>query len=270
MSSQTQKTIPPTDLAAQLLKIGLRATAEQLDDFLSRATRQRLSPRDLLEQIARAETADRSRRSLQRLLATARIGRFKPIADFDWNWPAKIDRDLIERALSLDFVREGRNLILLGANGLGKTMIAKNIAYAAATAGYTVLYRTASELLGDLNCDSPGLRRRKFSFYARPRLLCIDEVGYLSYDSNAADLLYEIITRRYERNSILITTNRVFKDWNEVFPSAACISTMLDRLMHHSEVAIIEGRSFRIRESELESAVRRKKTKGETKVENAK
>lgn len=270
MSSQKQTTIDPTDLAAELIKIGLRATADGLDDFLARATRQKLSPRELLEQIARAEAANRSRRSLQRLLTTARIGRFKPMADFDWNWPAKIDRDLIERALSLDFVREGRNLVLLGANGIGKTMIAKNVAFAAASAGYTVLYRTASELLGDLNCDSPGLRRRKFNFYSRPRLLCIDEVGYLSYDSNAGDLLYEIITRRYERNSILITTNRAFRDWNEVFPSAACISTMLDRLLHHTDVAIIEGKSFRVRESESESAARRKKPKCETKAESAK
>jgi DNA replication protein DnaC len=171
MSSQTQTTIPQNDLPAQLNKIGLRATASNLDDLIARATRQRLSPHALLEEIARAETADRTSRNLQRLLAQARIGRFKPVADFDWNWPSKIDRDLIERALSLEFIREGRNLILLGANGLGKTMIAKNIAYAAATSGHTVLYRTASELLADLGCDSPGLRRRKFSFYARPALV---------------------------------------------------------------------------------------------------
>jgi DNA replication protein DnaC len=268
MNSQT--TIQPNDLAAGLNRIGLRATASNLDDLIARATRQRLSPLALIEEIARAEIADRSSRNLQRLLSQARIGRFKPIADFDWNWPQKIDRGLIEQALDLDFVREGRNLILLGANGLGKTMIAKNIAYAAATSGHGVLYRTASELLADLNCDSPALRRRKFAFYARPRLLCIDEVGYLSYDSNAADLMYEIITRRYERNSILITTNRAFKDWNEVFPNAACIATMLDRLLHHTEVTKIEGRSYRVRESELESAARAKKANAGTKAEKAK
>ena len=109
------------DLAAQLARIGLRATASQLDDFIARATKQRLSPRAFLEQIAQTETTDRAQRSLQRLLSQARIGRFKPIGDFDWNWPKKIDRELIERALTLDFINEGRNLILLGANGLGKT-----------------------------------------------------------------------------------------------------------------------------------------------------
>ncbi len=260
----SQTITPQNDLQTQLIRIGLRATASNLDDLIARATRQRLSPRDLIEEIARAETADRSSRSLRRLLGQARIGRFRPIADFDWSWPQKIDRDLIERALSLDFISEGRNLILLGANGLGKTMIAKNIAYAAVTSGQSVLFRTASELLADLACDSPQLRRRKFSFYARPRLLCIDEVGYLSYDSSAADLLYEVINRRYERCSILITTNRAFKDWNEVFPNAACIATMLDRLTHHADITRIEGRSFRVRESESESAARGKKSNERT------
>jgi DNA replication protein DnaC len=127
-------------------------------------------------------------RNLQRLLAQARLGRFRPMADFDWHWPKKIDRRLIERALSLEFITTQRNLILLGANGLGKTMIAKNIAFAAVQTGHRVLFRTASEILTDLSCDSPQLRRRKFSSYARPALLVIDEVGYLSYDAAAADL----------------------------------------------------------------------------------
>src|SRR5262245_62459205 len=112
----SQTTTQPIDLQAQLLKIGLRATAAGLDDLIARAARSRLSPRALLEEIARAEMAEKAERSLQRLLGQARIGRFRPMADFNWNWPKKIDRDLIERALSLDFIAEGRNLILMGAN----------------------------------------------------------------------------------------------------------------------------------------------------------
>jgi DNA replication protein DnaC len=261
----TSQTTLETDLQTQLTKIGLRAAAANLDDFIARATRSRLSPRAILEQIVIAEQTDRKHRNLRRLLGRARIGRFRPMADFDWNWPTRIDRDLIERSLSLEFVREARNLILLGPNGVGKTMIAKGIAFAAVQAGYSVLFRTASELLADLECDSPQLRRRKFHFYARPTLLCIDEVGYLSYDSSAGDLMYEIIGRRYEKNSILITTNRAFKEWNTVFPSAACIGTMLDRLTHHADITTIEGSSFRVRESEMEAAARGRKTGGGTK-----
>jgi len=246
-------------LSDQLVRVGLRATASGLNDLIARAAKQRWPPLTLLEEIVRTESQDRARRGLESRLRNARLGRFKPIADFDWNWPSKIDRHLIEAAFSLDFIKEGRNLILLGANGLGKTMITKNIAHQAVISGLTVVFRTASDLLSDLDSEYPHIRRRKLAYYSRPALLCIDEVGYLSYDSNAADLLYEVVNRRYERASMLITTNRAFKDWDSVFPNAACIATLLDRLTHHADVTVIEGQSYRVRESEQEAAARRKK-----------
>jgi len=249
-----------TDLASQLLQLGLTTAANTLDDLIARAIKGRWSPPMILEELARSEIQERSHRSFQRRLQRSRIGRFKPIADFEWDWPKKIDRSTIERALTLDFIPEGRNLILMGANGLGKTMIAKNIAYTALQAGYTVLFRTAPEILADLLCDSPQAFRRKLSSYARPTLLAIDEVGYLSYDTAAADLLYEVVNRRYERRSILITTNKAFREWNTVFPNATSIATLLDRLTHHADVTLIEGQSYRVRESEIEIAARRKKT----------
>jgi DNA replication protein DnaC len=255
-ATPTRATNLPPDLPTQLRQLNLRATAEQLDDILARAARQQLAPRALLEELAERELADHAQRNLERLLAQARLGRFRPIADFDWSWPKKIDRPLIERALSLEFIQAQRNLILLGTNGLGKTMIAKNIAYAAVQAGHRVLFRTASEILTDLACDSPQLRRRKFNSYARPALLVIDEVGYLSYDTTAADLLYEVVNRRYERCSILITSNRAFKTWNEVFPNATCITTLVDRLTHYADITTIEGKSYRLRESEQAAAAR--------------
>jgi DNA replication protein DnaC len=250
-------TILQNDLSQQLAAIGLRATAANLDDLLARAGKNRWSPRQLLEQIARSETEARQARNLARRLGAARLGRFKLMADFDWNWPKKIDRALVERALTLDFIPQARNLILLGSNGLGKTMIAKNIAHQAALAGHTVLFRTASELISDLGCDSPALRRRKLKGYGRVSLLAIDEVGYLAYDAQAADLLYEVVNRRYESGSLLITTNRAFRDWNAVFPHATSIATLLDRLLHHADVTVIEGQSFRVRESEMEATARK-------------
>src|SRR6266571_3628156 len=166
MTSLTTTTT--TDLQSQLLQLGLSATAHNLDDFIARAAKSRWSPQLLLEELARSEIRERSRRSLERRLQRARIGRFKPIADFDWNWPKKIDRPTIERALTLDFIPEGRNFILMGTNGLGKTMIVQNIAHAAVQTGYTVLFRTASEILADLHCDSPQMLRRRLQHYARP------------------------------------------------------------------------------------------------------
>ncbi len=130
---------------------------------------------------------------------------------------------------------------------------------AAVLAGYSVLFRTASELLEDIQVDSPEQRRRRFAHYARPHLLAIDELGYLAYDTHAADLLYEVVNRRYEQKSILVTTNRAFKEWNLVFPNATCIATLLDRLTHHADFTVIEGKSYRVRDSELEAEARKRR-----------
>ena len=136
MSSPAPRTTTPSNsLPAQLQQIGLRALPADLDDFLARAAKSRWSPRQILEQLAQDEIAERSRRSLERRLRLSGVKRFKPMADFEWDWPAKIERDVIERALTLDFLPENRNLVLVGRNGLGKTMIAQNLCYAAVMAG---------------------------------------------------------------------------------------------------------------------------------------
>lgn len=252
-------TTTPNDLKARLAALGLKATAQGLDDFLARAIRDRWSPPVILEELARLESLAKKQRSLERNLKSSHLGRFKPIADFDWAWPKKVDRDLLERAFTLDFVTEGRNLVLIASSGLGKTMLAKNLANAALLAGFSVLFTTAQDLIADLSCDSPERRRRRLIRYARPKLLCIDEVGYLAHDDHAADLLYNALNPRYEaRRSTVVTTNLVFSSWNTVFPNAACIVALVDRLTHHADVTVLEGDSYRVRESELEAAARRK------------
>src|SRR5277367_4048976 len=266
MNSPARKTTQVTTIAtasnslcSQLQQIGLRALPAQLDDFIARATKSRWSSLQILEQLVQAESAERSRRSLERRLRISGIKSFKPVADFDWSWPTKIERDVIERALTLDFMGAARNLILVGRNGLGKTMIAQNICHAAVLAGHSVLFRSAAALLEELHRQSPEGRRRKLRTYSNVGLLCIDEVGYLSFDDKAADLLYEVVNRRYERKPVILTTNRPFKEWNEVFPNATCIVTLLDRLLHHADCTVIEGESYRVRESEQETAARRRK-----------
>jgi len=245
------------DLARTLRSLCLLRTAEDLPDFISRATRARWSPVQLLEELSRAELADRSRRSLERRLARSHLGRFKPMADYDWDWPEYIDRPAVERVLSIDFINRAENVVLVATQGLGKTMIAKNLANTAILAGHSSIFITASDLLLDLG-KQEGSRalERRLHFYAQPKCLVIDEVGYLSYDNHAADLVFQVVTRRYEHKSTVVTTNLAFRDWHTVFPNAACAAALIDRLTHHSEVIPIKGESYRNREAEEDKARR--------------
>lgn len=195
------------------------------------------------------EEAERFRRSQERRLKAAKIGRFKPLADFDWSWPTEIDRPLIEELMTLEFARTWTNVVLVGPNGLGKTLVAQNLADRALASGMTVRFTTASAMLTQLaQQDGAKGLERAIRRYARPALLIIDELGYLSYDNRYADLLFEIVNRRYEQKSTVITTNKAFGDWNEVFPNAACVVTLVDRLVHHCEIAKIDGESYRLKD----------------------
>lgn len=205
------------------------------------------------------EEDERARRALERRLTGAHLGRFKPLADFDWKWPTQCDRQAVEELMRLSFVEETANAVLVGPNGVGKSTIARNIAHQAVLAGHTVRFTSASHMLNELAAqDGDNALRRRLALFSRPRLLVIDEVGYLSYSNRHADLLFEIVSRRYEEKSTLITTNRPFGEWNEVFPSAACVVSLVDRLIHHAEIIHIEGESFRLKEAKERTEQRRK------------
>ena len=159
--------------------------------------------------------------------------------------------------MTLDFLKDASNVVLVGPNGVGKTMCACNIGYQAVLAGHTALFTTAGQLLGELAAlDSDSALRRKLRHYAAPDVLLIDEVGYLSYSNRHADLLFELISRRYQDKSTVVTTNRAFADWGEVFPGAACVVSLIDRLMHRAEVVRIDGDSYRAKEAEEREAQR--------------
>lgn len=212
------------------------------------------------------ELAERKQRSLERRLASAKLGRFKPLTEFDWQWPGKIDQQAVQHFMQLEYLTEASNIIIIGSNGVGKSTIAQNLGYQAVMQGHTVLFTTAANMLNDLAAqDGDNALRRRLTYYAKPKLLIIDEVGYLSYSNRHADLLFEIINRRYEKNSTLVTTNRPFSEWNEVFPNAACVVSLIDRLVHHSEVIAIEGESYRMKEAEEQANDRRSAKKGKSK-----
>jgi DNA replication protein DnaC len=218
------------------------------------------------------EENERRRRSEERRLANARIGAFKSMADFEWSWPHKLDRDATEELFSLGFIEEGINVVFLGPNGVGKTMVTRNLAHQAVLHGHTVLFTTASDMLSHLAAqETSGALKRRLRHDCQPRLLCIDEVGDLAYDSRYADLFFEVVTRRYEQQrSIVLSTHRPFSEWPQVFPNAACVVTLVDRLLHRAEVLPIEGSSYRLKEAseraaaKAESRSARRKPSGRT------
>ncbi len=250
-----------SDLEDNLKALHLYACAEHLDDLIDRATRARLSPRQILEVVVNEEVKDRARRSLERRTQHAQLGRFKPMSDYDWNWPRSIDRELLESILRLEFLTEPRNVVLLSAQGLGKTMIAQNIAHQAVLSGHSVLFTTAARMLSDLGSvyGTPHLFQQRLRKYTRVTLLVCDEVGYLSYDTRAADLLFQVVSERHEKRPLVLTTNLPFTQWPTIFPNASCTVALIDRVVHHADIVAIEGDSYRRREAEARKASRKKK-----------
>ena len=245
-------------LPDQLTTLGLGYTAAHLDDVVALATKRRWSPTQLLEHLVEREPHERTQRSLERRLARSRLGRFTPMSEFDWAWPQRIDRPAVEAAVRLDFLADARNVVLVAAQGLGKTMIAQNIAHAAVLAGTHVLFTTAAQLLLDLGGqESTRSLAQRLTHYATRGLLVVDEIGYLSYDARAADLLFQVVSRRYEKKSLVVTTNLPFSDWPTIFPNAGSAIALIDRLVHHAEILTIEGDSFRRRVAEAKRKLSR-------------
>jgi len=217
-----------------------------------------------VEQLLTWEEDERAKRSLEHRMHKARLGRFKHLAQFDWGWPRKCDRIIIEEWMKLKFINETTNLILCGPNGVGKSTIACNVAHQAVLKGYTALFTTAGEMLNNLAAqDGDNALRRRLKYYAQPQLLVIDEVGYLSYSNRHADLLFEIVSRRYEAKATIITTNKPFAEWNDIFPNASCVVSLVDRLVHHSEIVSIDADSFRLKEAQEQSNKRKASRKKE-------
>jgi DNA replication protein DnaC len=203
-----------------------------------------------IETILDVEEQERSRRSLQRRAKAARLANFKPFSDFDWNWPKDINKKLIQRLFSLEFINEPANVIIIGPSGVGKTMLAKNLAHHAVISGYSSLFITASELLNELSaCATTAQLHKKIKRFIRPQLLVIDELGYLATSNQHADLFFEVVNRRYQNKPIIITSNKPFAEWNQVFPNTSCVVPLLDRLVHAVEIVSIDAESFRLKDA---------------------
>ena len=232
-----------------------RVTALKLYGVLSHW--EEISQESWVKQLITWEESERTQRGVDRRIQNAKIDKFKSLSEFDWSWPKKCNREVVEELMQLAFLDNATNVILCGPNGVGKTMFACNIAHQAVLHGHAVVFATAGKMLNDLAAqDGDHALRRRIKYYTQPSLLCIDELGQLSYSNRHADLLFEVISRRYEKKSTLITTNKTFFEWNTLFPNAGCVVSLIDRLVHNSEIINIEGDSFRLKESKERSLKR--------------
>jgi DNA replication protein DnaC len=259
------------DLYSLWRDLGFSCSRAQLDALVQHAIAQRFAPSQVLEDLARMERRERDARNLERRTKAAKLGTVKPLEQFDWNHPRKIPRALVEELLALDFISAGQNVLFRGPSGVGKTTLAKHLGFEALRRGYSVRFSTFAQCLADLVKQEslPALERR-MKRYTSPELLILDEIGYLPCDTGAADLLFNIITRRHESRSVVITTNLPFKQWGNLFAGAACVAALIDRFAQHCHTIDIVADSWRQKHSLSRSstkaarASRRTSSKGRT------
>lgn len=212
----------------------------------------KLSHIDFLKELIEGESALRFERAIQRRLRNAKFPYLKTLEQYQWTYPREVNRPQIDNLFRLRFIEDKENILFLGSCGVGKTHLSIALAQKACRNGYSVLFTGAIDIINTLstakvmhNLDH-ALKK-----YLSVQLLLIDELGYLPIDNQGANLLFQVISKRYERGSILLTSNRAFKDWPEIFNNDSTItSAILDRLLHHSQVVIIDGKSYRMKDKE--------------------
>ena len=237
-------------LRAQLTALKLSYLLEHFESLAQRAAAEQWPHVEFLARLIEGEAHQREDRSIQRRVEFARFPVLKTLDQFDWGWPKKINRPQIQNLFRLRFVEDQANVIFIANVGLGKSHLSIALGHTACLRGYSVLFTTAVDIINTLSAAQVhGGLKHELRKYLQPRLLIVDELGYLPIDKHGADLLFQVISQRYERGALIVTTNRVYKHWPEIFNNDSTLtSALLDRLLHHAETALIEGKSFRMKD----------------------
>ncbi|MFA5187536.1 MAG: IS21-like element helper ATPase IstB [Patescibacteria group bacterium] len=236
-------------LAQHLARLQLPYFARQGPALMAQAARESWPHGRFLEQLVAGEVARRDEALIARRVKAARLPGIKTLDGFDWSWPKSINRAQVQHCFRLEFLPHG-NVILLGGVGVGKTHLAIALAHTACLQGKTALFTSAVDIVNVLAAaQATGGIKREMARLLKPALLVIDELGYLPIDKFGADGLFQVISQRYERGSTVITSNRAYRQWPEIFNNDSTLtSALLDRLLHHAETLVIEGSSYRMRE----------------------
>ena len=237
-------------LREQLQALRLSYLCEQYAALATEAAQKHWTHVDYLARLLDGETQVRHQRAVQRRIAAARFPTIKLLEDFQWSWPKKINRTQIQNLFRLVFVPDKVNIIFVGGVGIGKTHLASALGHAACLAGHSVRFTTAVDIINTLTAAQINHRlKTELKKLISPSVLVIDEVGYLPIDKTGADLLFQVISERYERGSIVLTTNQPYKSWPKLFNNDATLtSAVLDRLLHHAETVVLEGKSYRMKD----------------------
>jgi DNA replication protein DnaC len=240
----------PDELHQQLGYLNLQFMQEHCEELARQAAQNQWSHADYLRRLVEGETAARQDRARQRRIEQARFPVLKTLDQFDFTWPTKINRLAVQNLFRLKFIEDKANAVVIGGVGLGKSHLCIALGYAAAVAGFRVRFTTAIDIVNTLAAaHNAGRLVQELKKYTRPHLLVVDEVGYLPIDKHGADLLFQIISQRYECGSIVLSTNKVFKHWPSIFNNDATLtSAILDRILHHAETVVIEGKSYRMKD----------------------
>jgi len=250
MSHNKDAQTTPDELRRHLGYLKLQFMQEHVEELARQAAVSQWSHADFLARLVEGEAALRQDRARVRRIQQARFPVLKTLDQFDFTWPVKINRLAVQNLFRLKFIQDKANAILVGGVGLGKSHLAIALGYAACEAGFRVRFATAIDIVNTLSAaDKAGRFVQEMNKYTRPDLLVCDELGYLPIDKRGADLLFQIISQRYERGAIVLTTNKVFKHWPSIFNNDSTLtSAILDRLLHHAETIVIEGKSYRMKD----------------------
>jgi DNA replication protein DnaC len=243
-------------LDRDLAELKLAEIAKSYREVLDEAARKGNSMLEVLATLIGLEQAARGQRALQRRLRQARLPKPKTVTEYDFNFPKRIPKAAILRLFDCDFIEQRGCAVLIGPTGTGKSHLLTALGYRAAERGYSVRHTRVVDMINHLTtAQIKGVLGNTLRTYVRPSLLLLDELGYLPIDKRGADLLFQVVAARYETGSVVLTTNRPFREWGTLFDMDNTLATaLIDRLMHHGEAIVIQGESYRMRGKDSDSA----------------